>query len=424
MISRCFLYIVVAVALVFDSSGRADVYTVVARGSTMAPSRSADVAMDSESVVVEVGGEEHGYCVAADFVLRNTSDARIACDVAFPYDSLREARAVRPTFRVAVSTPDGPQPVAGVTLKQSASRETGDRSPYEFPAALCWHQTWEPHEVKTVHLTYVIGQPELYHGVVDGWRLRYMVRTGALWKGPIGRADFTFRLKGNWLGETFATAMLSGRRSSTGNVEGSTVTCSYPENARRISPLEVHWHFENWVPSEEIWLGQLTWYGYRESAPRFLYATIWGASQSYTGDTEDYTDAKLAQVVDGCFAPWRDLFPGAAKRDREGMKAIVAEWLYHEIFARHGDGFYIGHEGEGKPEPADAVGTENGAYFSPWRERFPQTTTKAKGWYKPDTGPGPHGRVRMSDLSEQERRNVAFLLHYFTPHCSCHRTGD
>jgi hypothetical protein len=424
MISRWLRLTIALAAIALTPFAHADMYVVVARGSTIMPSQSSEITMDSEKVVVAVGSkaEDDGFSVTAEFVLRNTSDNTIACDVAFPFETEREARDVHDTFKVAVDAYGSTQVLTGIELKRSGKPAGTEKSPYDFPAALTWRHVWHPHETKVVHISYVMGQPEQYHGIVEGWRLRYLVRTGALWKGPIGHADFTFRMKGNWLAEAFAESMPPRAKPAATNWSVFDPPYSYPANARREGPYEVRWHFDNWIPAEDIWLGDLGWPGFSEKPSRFLYWSIWAAAQAYTGATRDYTDARLDKIVDDCFAPWRDYFPSEAKRDRDAMKSLVAEWMFHEIFARRGDGFYIGKETKGTPPPLDAQGTSDGNYISEWAERFPRTNVRFTSWYKPNTGPGPHGRVRMRDLTDQERKNAEFLLHYFTPHCSCHPT--
>ena len=58
------------------------------------------------------------------------------------------------------------------------------RSPHDFAAALVWSVSWAAGETKLIRVSYDMGEPEDYLRFVGGWRLRYIVKTGALWKGP------------------------------------------------------------------------------------------------------------------------------------------------------------------------------------------------------------------------------------------------
>jgi hypothetical protein len=42
-------------------------------------------------------------------------------------------------------------------------------------------------------------------------------------------------------------------------------------------------------------------------------------------------------------------------------------------------------------------------------------SSRYTNWYRPGTGNGPHGSVRLEDLADLERRNLAFLQAYFDP---------
>ena len=188
---------------------------------------------------------------------------------------------------------------------------------------------------------------------------------------------------------------------------------SYPNNARRVSPTEVTWHFENWTPDEDIWLGVVQWVGFSFEWPWRNFISL---PVPYAGATETYTDALLERIVDRELEPWRDSFPEHAKRDRHVLKELVAEWFYREIFARNGDGFFLGKKEEGGPGPAKTWGRDmDSNYLSWWSDKFPRANSARGGWYRPGTGPGPNGTVRLSDLKRVERKNAEFLLRYFAP---------
>lgn len=404
MIFRYIRTAVVALVLVVLTEAQGDIYRIIGKGNTIAPLRSSEIAMDAETVLVEPESRFGGFRVTAVFTMRNTSAEPISCDVAFPFESKGHATNARESFRVSFGVNASEGPFSPVELKVRDETVKQPRSPYDFAAALVWKTSWAAGETKLIRIAYDMGEPEWYRRFVEGWRLRYIVRTGALWKGPIGRADITMRIKGNpMLSEDFVRPASKFKRIDP--------PFSYPANARQVSPTEVTWHFENWTPDEDIWFGFMQWVGFTFELPWNNWVQL---PVPYVGAKEDYTDALLENLVDRELAPWRDSFPEEAKRDRPILKALAAEWLYREMFARHGDPFYLGKRKEGQPEPVGARGyDQNDNYLSWWSDKFPRPMRG--GWYRPGTGPGPNGSVRLSDLTAQERKNAEFLSRYFSP---------
>jgi hypothetical protein len=360
--------------------------------------------MDAETVLVAPENQFGGFRVTATFTMRNTAANPVTCAVAFPFESKPSASIARGSFKAFVGSESNLSPVTTIELKVRDESVKTPRSVYDFPAALVWNVTWSGRETKLIQISYDMGEPEHYSGFVDGWRLRYIVRTGALWKGPIGKADIILRLDGNpMLGPDFA--------SPGTHYPHLTPPFSYAANATRVSPTEIKWHFENWTPDEDVWLGMIRWVGF---GPSQLLHTFIQLPLPYAGAKSDYTDKLLEQLVDRELAPWRESFPEEAKRDRPALKALIAEWLYREMFARHGDSFYLGKRKPGEPAPQGSFGfDENDNYLSIWREKFPLAARGRGGWYKPGTGPGPDGAVRLSDLTPQEQRNAEFLRRSF-----------
>jgi hypothetical protein len=395
----------VLAAVVICADAYADIYRVIGKGNTIAPLRSSEIAMDAEQVVVFPESDFGGFRVRATFTMRNTADQVVQCDVAFPFDSKSSASIARPSFKVSLGPSTGAMPDGTIELKVRDESVKTPRSPYDFPAALVWPVTWRPRETLIIHIQYDMGEPEQYYGLVEGWRLRYIVRTGALWHGPIGEADITFRLNGN--------SILSDDFAGVDRVASVLKPpFSYPANATRGRDREVTWHFKNWTPEEDIWLGVIRWNGCGPGRQDRVFIRL---PKPYAGAESAYADALLESITAAELAPWRDMFPEETKSEHAALKAYVAVWLYHEILARHGDPFFLGKRVPGEPAPPDARGTDrNDNYLSVWSERFPNARSiRNPGWYKPGTGRGPNGSVRLTDLSAQERRNLEFLAGYF-----------
>ncbi len=396
------------VALSAVSSVSADIYRVIGKGNTIAPLRSSEIAMDAETVLVEPEKRFGGFRVTADFTMRNTTAEPVTCDVAFPFESRGHATNAKESFQVTLGEGAGAVRVSPIELKVRDASVKEPRSLHDFAAALVWSVSWSAGETKLIRISYDMGEPEEYRRFVEGWRLRYIVKTGALWKGPIGRADITIRLTDH--------PIFSGSFANWPNRRPNTLDppYSYPGNARWVTNSELTWHFENWIPDEDIWLGEIQWAG-------FSFESSWGNFISlpapYAGAIEAYTEALLERIVDRELEPWRDSFPKQAQRDRPMLKALVAEWFYREIFARNGDPFFLEKVTPGVPAPAGSRGSDvHGNYLSWWSDKFPSAySARGGGWYRPGTGPGPNGTVRLSDLKGFERKNADFLLKYFSP---------
>lgn len=400
------LFRVVSVLIVLFASvaARADIYRVMAKGNTIGPLRSTEIAMDSETVVVDAERRFGGFKVVADFSMRNTTGETVTHDVAFPFDDERAARIAKEGFRVVLGRDPNAVPVKVIEIKVRDPAIKEPRSSYDYPAALVWRVTWAPGETKLISLAFDMGDPDQFSGLVRGWRLRYVVRTGGLWHGPIGHAEITMRLDGHRM---YADDFAAAQKTQTPPV------LSYPKNAKLISPTEVKWTFKDWLPGEDIAIDRLAWPTVtREERDRFFLAT----PQPYLGAKSDYTDAWLDSVVVTLVEPWRERFPRESQRDWPVIKSLVAEWLYQEVFARNGEPFIIEYDRKGPRPPGIAFWDQNDVAYSVWHNRFPSINGyRNPGWYKPGTGKGPKGSVRMEDLTDQERRNLAFLQQYFSP---------
>src|SRR5262249_26977729 len=139
------------------------------------------------------------------FTMRNTTDRAATYDVAFPFEDPGHAASAKPDFKVRLSTPSGSRTEeveVALRTRTTAAPATADTR-HDFPAALVWPVKWERYETRIIRLSYLMGDATWHNGIVEGFRLSYIVRTGALWKGPIGRADFTIKLTGNSMMEAF-----------------------------------------------------------------------------------------------------------------------------------------------------------------------------------------------------------------------------
>ena len=402
---------------------RADVYTVSRNGSTIKPLVSADISMDAETVLIEPKAQFEGFYCTATFVMRNQSGKPVSCTVAFPVDgshSTFSGERLDREFKVEAKSgtaPETPFGAISAAVRVNAGMASGD-SQIRFDRKyadgttrgenIVWDMTWAPNETKSIRVSYEMGEPAYLSGlreITEVTQLLYIVRTGALWKGPIGSADVSIR---------FVTPPPKPGEEVKPEIGlqsyPSPNLISWPQNARWIGPegkpTEVRWHFENWTPTEDIWVKWTYWRGFDPKAHDwFLLPT------PYQGAKIAYSAELLDGLVERELALARQYFPEkVATFDRGPLRKSIAEWLYREIYARHGESFYIGtFNGDPKTLKEGTVGS-GGYLYSDWCLRF-AGYGRRDGWYQPK--PDPNGTVRFEELSQMEQKNALFLRRNF-----------
>ncbi len=178
-------------SMVIAVSASAELYVPQGGGASLAPLRSEEIVMESERVLVEQNTSPDSTSRAsAVYRMRNETDRTIVTRVAFPFRESYHHALAHGNFKVTVVDAAGAE--SEPICEQIRPHEV-DPLPYNFAAAYVWPVTWAPRETKTIHVTYSIGEMNIPEFFVDGWRLSYLVSTGAFWKGPIEDAEFTFR---------------------------------------------------------------------------------------------------------------------------------------------------------------------------------------------------------------------------------------
>ena len=376
---------------------RADILVVQDQGNTPVPVEENDISMDYESVSIDASGD---YQVDAVFHMRSHSKTTVKRTMAFPVTSHNYADYMERSFKVATKAagePDSAYKNVPIRLEMKERKHSWEDEFYgspeteqlKYPGYVCWQFDWAPLETRIVRISYNMGYPESFRGMLDGWRVNYVVRTGALWKGPIKRADFQIRFPSD----------VTSYQSET-----SRVVVSHPKQATWVSNREVKWHFENWEPRKDIQVARYAWVGPTEQNIDQFFLRL---PHPYQGNSRVYTDAWLDELVQKKMALWNKVFPEQCKKlDRALIKRLVAEWLHQEIFARHGDPFLLGkHDGQSK-WPKEAVMAMDGYLYNHWSAKF-KAYMYHGGWYKPNWG--PDGSVSLRDLGKRERQNVRFL---------------
>jgi hypothetical protein len=390
---------ILALSLALAGAARADILIVQNQGNTPVPVEETSVSMDYESVEIDVA---KSYQVEAVFHMRSHADAPLKRKMAFPVTAVRYAHYMKRSFQVwskAKGEPDSAYQSVPVSLSMKKTEATWadefyadpDLGELDYPGYVTWEVSWKPKETRVFRVIYDMGVPASFQGIVDGWRLTYVVRTGALWKGPIGEADVTIRFDSDVRNHRIATTPL---------------VVSHADRARWVSDREIRWHFEDWEPKRDIQVASYAWVGLtEENIERFFLAL----PHPYQGADKTYTEAMLDALVERKIAPWKEVFPErCARLDRELIRTLVAGWLYHEIFARHGDPFLVGEDDGGK-WPKEAVMGMDGYLYGRWHDKF-RAYMYHGGWYSPKYG--PEGKVSLDDLSPVERKNAEFLRKY------------
>jgi hypothetical protein len=388
--------------LLLFGSARADILIIRNQGHTPMPVRHTGVSMDAETVVVDEAK------VTATFRMRSHSSNPIRETMAFPILVPQWGPAMEHSFVAELRSGAVPNaPFVQVPVKLQMDRKgTWEDEAYppesgsglDYPGYLTWEVEWAPHETKTVRCSYDMGRARPYTGLVHGWAVHYVARTGALWKGGvIGEADFRIRVNGH-------VGPKSGKlpRPAPGPEPAMVTATSYPDVAEWKSANEVQWHFENWTPTDDIWVKFGSWRGLDAPHPAEYPFRL---PRQYLGATNKYTDAYLDELVERELEPFRSLFPQHCKAfERPKLKRVIADWLSHEILARHGDPFFVGRGSlGGNPEAVLGIGDN---LYGRWHYVF-QAYMYHGGWYRPRMGPG--GAVDPKALSPLEQQNLAFL---------------
>lgn len=373
----------------------ADIFIISNQSSTLTPAETRSIhpvpveepqiSMDAETVAV-VENSVGVFTVSCTFTMRSHAATELQRTIGFPF-----TQQYGPDFMNV--TVNG-QAVKGDLMPMGDNLKDEPfwalMHPGSYRAFYVWPVSWKPHETKTIRCTYGMGQLDGYYGLVVGWQLQYVVRTGAYWKGPIGKADISVTFQPD--GGKSSSHSTDGRYAglSGGNNAHPALRLSYSQQARWVAPNKVVWRFTNWEPTEDITIDEFTWKG------RMNWYTL---PDTYQGTIVRYTTETLDAQVDRMLAPWKTRFAKEmATFDRAAARKYVAEHLYYEIIARQQCVFLNG--------PVLEVISSDGEeqqLRKHWQRYF---LTYLGGWYHPD---GKKTLVKVADLTETERANLAFL---------------
>lgn len=424
--------------LLITTSVRGDIVTIQNTGNTIMPCQETDISMDAEVVVIQPliretedsevdTGEYKVFCL---FLLTCHAHEPVAREIAFPVAHPDYARWVAKGFRVHVerhrereALKDELKMVVGVgpmvwveehgeseaietELKMIIDRGSMSwaditywerpHDTFDYPGYVTWEQTFDPGETQLVQCEYPMGRPAGIYPCrpFTGEVLEYVVRTGALWKGKIGEATIMLRL---------------GRPS----VYSDRITMTYPRSAQWELDNVITWHFTDWEPTEDITLAFTRWTNYDTNE---MARNHYPLPHPYRGAREEYTEPYLDGLVEREICRVAEYYPERVQGiDKAFIRSMIAEYLFYELFARHGDAFVLGAYSEANlAKYCEVAGSWSDTFiFSRWESRFKGYGYHG-GWYSgrdPETGK-PNPPVKLSDLSPKEELNAAFLRRF------------
>jgi len=341
-------------------------------GNTVIPVQNNKIRMVSEEVTMvpaNTKGITEDVKVNATFLFENLTDQPISMKMGFPYFSSAPKGFKASVQDKVVTIEKRPMGGKGEIVLQH------ERSGYILHM-YAWDIAFKPHEKKDVKVEYistwgfVLPQSTSY--------FIYIVETGALWSGTIGKADFSIILSK----ETMDYLRHPG-----------TALRAYPAGYTRKAN-RIEWHFQNWKPKGN--LGVVTFLkdadstsadegqGFFEGGgivvtsrdeppptPDAMYRCAGYFKNKekihYYGDKKAYTIEKLERWYEERFS------------DKDIMPQLCIKALRNEIFARHGRIFTT----------------------SDMKQIF-----ESAPWYK------PRKDFKDSELNEIEKKNIEFIADY------------
>src|SRR5450759_1327706 len=206
----------------------------------LSSSTNTQVQMVSEVVTFNVGSasvSKYGFAkVSATFQMHNQGSQDEKMTARFPLCAYYNGYMVKCMWSPEPSIDDLAVWVNGVWAPVTTSQETvtemlGDNPKVDIPAWGNFPVTFPAGKDVVIKVAYTaLGYSrDTFSGFVE---YNYILKTGAGWNGPIGRADFYFHLPYE--------------------INQKNVTYYSPENSWEITGNDLHWHAENFKPDQDI----------------------------------------------------------------------------------------------------------------------------------------------------------------------------
>ncbi len=410
--------ILVLLCLTFVQSANCDILVVTGQGNTLLPvakfssgvspvneslismrSETVEIAQKAPYVAKDEDGSpkmiKGGFFVDATFVMQSHSETYEKRIVAFPIVDEAYRHEMAKSFSVKIN---GKQ-LGASHISDVNAYDTDDT--WSYDGFIVWEAIWKPKQTLTIECSYYMGDDVSWSsGVVSGWSIGYVVRTGALWRGTIGEAHIQINF-------------LPGKKPLTwkpiDKVGRHKFNSTYPENAKWANENTFQWHFRDWSPKKDLKLDSLFWTGL--SLETKHYPFVFALPQPYRGNVKEYDNHTLESLAKRETEPWGLLFEEElAKLNHEKLRSVIAECLHNEMLARNGYGFPLGkaktEDDVPLPGPWDVISYDGVYYYGNWHHYFMGYQYHG-GWYNHD--PNLTMESTQSKLNTLEKNNIAFL---------------
>lgn len=206
-------FLLIAIGVIADDGS----WTLTGQGRTVMPLQSTQVRMASETVTIrpvsprtkstpnDVLEPYYEWVAECTFTFQNTADIPADILMGFP-DSW-----VEDSWRWEYFDGDEPPPTHAirdfeakvdgeVVPVQARDADEGMRKDWpDISRVFCWNVHFKPGQVREVRNRYRFGGLQDVNSMGENFtRIEYVLRTGALWNGPIGSAEIRIYPGGEW----------------------------------------------------------------------------------------------------------------------------------------------------------------------------------------------------------------------------------
>lgn len=271
--------------LVASSDARANDFSFGGVGADFVPRKETRIRMVSEDIVARVEGNV--WYVDAKYIFENPTDETIELDMGFP-----ESRCTGDTdCRIEVPFRNMRTWVQGIFVDLHRGSAWLRKEFPELGNVWMYKATFGARERVEIRHKYQVNSSST---LLVGLEFGYVVRTGALWAGPVGHARFRFLMPPL---ARFVVPPKVGNPSLPHwtVVDGQVWT-------------EVSVEFKDWTPTEDLWVA------FNDDLPE--------------GTWESFLSKDLPDLVPGCAL---NIYDALEDSDAQGEKALTAKWAAYGI---------------------------------------------------------------------------------------------
>jgi hypothetical protein len=224
------VYVSADVLVVYDQGNSpmplsGDITTSNISSLKLSATQETDISMDEETVqIVEA---DFQYLVTCSFTMSSHSNKKLTRLIGFPVINSSYENHIEKSFKVKID--DKMVPTKVIMMRESTWEERlfglHDYEDFNYPGYIVWPVSWKPKQTIKITCTYDAGNAGGFENFGYIFQLQYIVRTGALWKGPIEKARISVK---------FRQSFLNDNPEIKNGSEKFKHLISYPENAKWI----------------------------------------------------------------------------------------------------------------------------------------------------------------------------------------------